>query len=649
MSAPELPQGRLRRTPFVGRGDECRAIGRLLDLAKGGQGGILVISGEAGLGKTRLAEEMMADAERKGFNTFTGHCYEVEGALSYMPFVEIFESIAQALPENDLRSVLGDAAPELAKLVPDIRRLLPDTPAPAQLAFQQERHFLFNRIAEFIDRLASQRPLMIVLEDLHWADDATLFLLQHLASRFETLPLLVLASYREEMLDAGGPLAKALEGLIRRRHAERLRLKSLPQPDVEAMLQSVSGQDPPGTVTRAVYQATGGNPFYVEEVFRHFSEEGKLFDPDGGWRSDLRLEEGDVPDSIRLVLGRRIERLGRDARDVLATASVMGTAFDMAVIEAIIDRGSDALLDSLEEAERAHLIVPVSPGPHGGFAFAHELIRQTLLATITEPRRQRLHAKIAEAIIRLRADDPEQRAADVAQHLYMAGSLANHADTTRYLTLAGQQTMTAKDYEGGARHFARALHTMDSEQREQQPGCELTLRLATAFWSAGNLEGAMESYTRAADLAKALGAGNLLASAVLGLGEGWGWVPNELMERLLREVLEVLSEHDDAWRARAMARLAMELHAADRVDNQQERETIEPPGCRDGATHRQSGDARVHTRLLGQRVHGGSGRARAAGTGVGGHQSGATRIRRIDRPSQAADHRLTATRGGRRA
>ena len=245
MDWPQASLGSFKRTPFVGREDERTAINRLIDHLAGGQGGIVLISGDPGVGKTRLAEEMAAQAREKGCNTFTGHCYETEGTLPYIPFVEIVEAISRALPLDALRSLLGDAAPEVAKLAPDIRRLLPDVPSPVQVAPAQERHLLFNRISEFIDRLSKERPLLLVFEDLHWADSATLFLLQHLAPRIQPLPLLVLGTYREVELDSSRPFAKTLEDLTRRRLAGRLALKPLARADVQAMLRLISGQDPP--------------------------------------------------------------------------------------------------------------------------------------------------------------------------------------------------------------------------------------------------------------------------------------------------------------------------------------------------------------------------------------------------------------------
>ncbi len=573
MNMVNAPLGGFKRTPFVGREDERAAIRRLIDQAVKGRGGIVLISGEPGVGKSRLAEEMALEAGERGYNTFTGHFYETEGAPPYTPFVEIFELVSRALPPPTLRSVLGDAAPEVAKLAPDIRILMPDIPPPLQLAPEQDRHFLFNRIREVVERLARERPLLFVLEDLHWGDSSTLPLLQHLASGIHEVPLLILGTYRDAEVDLGRPFAKTLEDLIRRRLVERLALKRLVRADVEAMLRQVGAQDPPASLTDAIYSETDGNPFFVEEVFQHLAEEGKLFDSSGRWKTDLKMSESDVPESIRLVIGRRLERLHPATREVLATASVIGRAFEPAILEAVSGLGYDALLDAIEEAERARLIMPATAETETIFTFAHELVRQTLLLSLSMPRRQRLHLEIADAIEQLHADDLQLRVSNVAHHLHEAGLAADPERTVYYLDLAGKQAMSAVAFDEAAGYYERALQVLAPKQRGGRQHCELLLELAAALWSAGDLPQAGEHFKEAAELAKKLQIEELVAQAVLGMSEGWGWMPAERMVGLLTEALEALPERDDPLRARMMARLALELQGI-RGDTRDQRERL---------------------------------------------------------------------------
>ena len=236
------------------------------------------------------------------------------------------------------------------------------------------------------------------------------------------MPVLILGTYRDVELDVARPLARALQELTRQRLAHDLALKRLPEAEVAAMLRALSGQEPPAPLVQAVYRETEGNPFFVEEVFQHLAEEGKLFDAQGRWRPDLSIGELEVPRGVRLVIGRRLERVCEDCRRRPDDAAVIGRGFSFELLEALGDVGADALLDAVDEAERAHLITSTADGPEARFTFAHELIRQTLVSGLSLPRRQRLHLRVAEAMERVYARTLEEHAADLAHHLYQAGT-----------------------------------------------------------------------------------------------------------------------------------------------------------------------------------------------------------------------------------
>ena len=187
--------------------------------------------------------------------------------------------------------------------------MFPDIPPAADLPAEQERRYLFNSFLEFIERASRVQPLLLVLEDLHWGDDSSLLLLQHIAQQLSEMPVLVVGTYRDVELDVARPLAKALEELLRQRLAHDVTLRPLPEADIEAMLRARSGQEPPARIVEVIYRETEGNPFFVEEVFKHLVELGKLFDAEGNWRSDLEIGEEEVPRGVRLVIGRRLERV----------------------------------------------------------------------------------------------------------------------------------------------------------------------------------------------------------------------------------------------------------------------------------------------------------------------------------------------------
>jgi len=556
-AAPAL----LERTPFVGRDAERAELRRCLDQAARGQGALVMIGGEPGVGKARLAEELAAEARQRGMLSLTGHCYEMEGAPPYIPFVEILEATARVVPPAALREALGDAAPEVAKLMPELRRLFPDIAAPLELPPEQERRYLFNSMCEFLVRAGRVQPLLLVLEDLHWADDSTMLLLQHIAQRLREMPVLIVGTYRDVELDVARPLARALEELLRQRLAHDLALKRLPEDGVEAMLRALSSQEPPASLVQAVYAETEGNPFFVEEVFHHLAAEGKLFDAQGRWRSDLSISELEVPRGIRLVIGRRLERVSEDCRRVLTTAAVIGRAFSFELLEALGEVGTDVLLDAVDEAERTHLITSAGDGPEARFTFAHELIRQTLLSGLSLPRRQRLHLRVAEAMETIYARALEERAADLAHHLYQAGSAADPQKTVHYLVLAGERAFGAAAFEDALRHYENALSLHPTDDR---PGrADLLHKRGLALRSLGRWEEALSDWREALAAYEELGdveaVGRVCHEVALQLTWGARW--EEALE-ISRRGLVALGERVSADRCRLLARAGLTLSSA---------------------------------------------------------------------------------------
>ena len=341
------------RIPLVGRQQEFAALNRSLEEALASRGSLVLIGGEPGIGKTHLAGALLEEVKRRGAFSVIGHCYEMEGAQPYVPFVEMLEYSARTAPRESLRYVLGDDASEVAKLMPELRVMYPDMPSAIQLPAEQQRRFLFNAYRAFLERSARLTPIVAVFEDLHWADEPTLLLLQHVAQTLSSTPMLLIGTYRDVELEVTKPFAKTLETLLRQKQATRISLRRLAVEGVESMLAAMSGQKPPPSLARVVFEETEGNPFFVEEVYCHLSEEGKLFDEAGQWRPGLRVDQLRVPEGVRLVLGRRLDRLGGDARRVLTTGAVIGRSFSLRLLEELENQQPDAVLNAIEEAERA--------------------------------------------------------------------------------------------------------------------------------------------------------------------------------------------------------------------------------------------------------------------------------------------------------
>ncbi len=493
------------RTPYVGREAERAELARLVDGAGRGQGSLVLVGGEPGVGKTRLTEELGSEAAAKGFRVLIGRCYESDGAPPYVPFVEIFEQALAATPSPEaIRAILGDETPEVAKLVPGLRRQFRDIPAPLELPPEQERYYLFNSLRDYLTRAATGRPLFLVLDDLHWADEGTLLLLEHMAERIPRLAVLAIGTYRDTEVTPEHRLARPLEGLLRRRLAHQLSLKRLPEEGVAALLRVLSGQEPPPLLVTAVHAETQGNPFFTEEVFKHLAEEGRLYDEDGRFRSEVTIGELEVPESLRLVLGRRLERLGDNGRRALAAAAVVGRAFTYELLEALGELAPEPLLDALEEAQRARLIAPLSDSPdEDRLFFSHELIRQTLLAELSPPRRRRLHLLVADTLERLCATTLDEQASEIAHHLTQAGPAADRRRLLNFLALAGRQAMRTADYEDALRHFEAAVAL--AELAEPSERAELFTQRGFARRCVGRLDDALPDWDEALRLHEDLG------------------------------------------------------------------------------------------------------------------------------------------------
>ena len=493
------------RTPYVGREAERAELIRRLDQACEGHGSLILIGGEPGVGKTRLTEEAGADAAATGAHVLVGRCYEIEGAPPYVPFVEILEqALADASSPEAFRALLGDDAPEVAKLLPRLRRLFPDIAPPLELPPREERHFLFNSVRDLFARASGEQPLFLVFDDLHWADEGTLLLVEHLAEWLSRLGIVVVGTYRDTEVTPDHRLARSLEDLLRRRQAQRLTLKRLSEDGVAALLRALSGQEPPPSFVEAVHAETEGNPFFTEEVFKHLAEEGRLYGEDGRFRSPLTIGDLDVPESLRLVLGRRLERLGENGRHALAAAAVVGRAFSYELLEALGELAPGALLDALEEAELARLIAPLSDAAdEDRLLFSHELIRQTLLAGLSQPRRRRLHLLVADTLERLYATTLDDQASEIVHHLTQAGPAADRRRLLTYLTLAGRRAMRTAGYEDALRHFEQAVAMAEVAEPAEQP--ELFANRAWVLRSLGRFEAALPGWEEAVQCYETLG------------------------------------------------------------------------------------------------------------------------------------------------
>ena len=416
------------RTAFVGRESERNTIRAAIDRALSGHGSVVMLAGGPGVGKTRLAMEMAEYVSCAGFSYLVGHCYERDEPFPFLPFAEILESgLAQALSRDDFRRRMGDNAAELAQIAPSLRRVFPDIPQPLELPPAQQRRYLFQSVSEGLANASQTRSYVLILEDLHWADESTLSLLIHLANRVAQLPVVIIGTYRGGYSENNPALVRTLEELIRM-GIRPLKLGGLSKDATAQMLGWLSQrQTVPESLVSLIFEESQGYPFFVEEVYRHLIEQGKVFDAAGQFRTDVEIDEIDVPENVRLIIGRRLERLDENEKRALTAAAVIGRSFSFKLLTAICEIDVDELFTIVEKAQQMGIIVASSEALEKPFTFSHELVRQTLLAGISTPRRQHLHAGVADAIARLQPVAANERAVDIDIHLVKAGSFADGA------------------------------------------------------------------------------------------------------------------------------------------------------------------------------------------------------------------------------
>jgi AAA ATPase-like protein/adenylate/guanylate cyclase family protein len=483
-------------TAFVGRDAPLVQLRAALVAAADGIR-VATVGGEPGIGKTRLAAQFARVAHEDGAVVLFGRCDE-EALIPYQPFAEA------------VRTYLADVGAGV-RIDQGLERLSGSgggTTAAADPA--AERFALFDAVGRFLRTISNHGPVVLILDDLHWADAPTLALLRHLV-RVPGLRVLVVATYRESELSRTHPLAAALAELRRERIVERVSLGGLTEPDIAALLADAAGHAPPDAFVRVIHEETEGNPFFIEEIIRHLIESETIVHRDGRWTSDRRVEDMGIPEGVREAVGRRLARLSEPANRALADASVLGRAFGFDVLAAMTGGDDDELLDALDEALAAQLVVDATEAGSARYAFRHALVRETLYEELSLPRRQRAHLRAADAIERTRKRDLDVDAPAIALHLHQAGAAADPRRALDWTLRAAYAHGVALAWEEAAAQLEAALELMEDAGADPSERAAVLERLSDLHYvtnadlEAGIacLQEALECYEQTGDAQRA--------------------------------------------------------------------------------------------------------------------------------------------------
>jgi adenylate cyclase len=500
---------------LIGRDAERAQLLQSLHQTRSGRGSLILLLGDAGIGKTRLAEDALTAARRLGCQTLVGRCYEQEDTPPLIPYIEVLEEASRLMPASLFREAVGASAPELAKLIPELHRLFPGMAAPMELPPQLQQRFLFTNVREFLTRSGQSMPLVIFIDDLQWADESTIQLTQQLAQQLANLPILIIAAYRDvevaptaaskgrlhNLLDrvrgqgipASQSIKAALDQLVGQRHARTIALRPLAPPEVQGVLAALGQPNPPAALVRKFAEHTGGNPLFVAELFRHLRDEGRLFDARNHWTRNIDLDDVEIPDTVRIVLERRLQRVSPETQNVLKAAAVIGRQFEPDLLEEVAEIDSDTLISALDEAEQARILRGPSGRRDTMWRFAHQFICQMLTGAIPQLRRQRLHLRVADAMARL---DRESRVytSGIAHHLYCAGRLADPGRAARALIAAGEAAHVVYATEEAVQHYRRALEVLKDTSGHERERLSVQETLADLLALQGDRAAAMEHY-----------------------------------------------------------------------------------------------------------------------------------------------------------
>jgi eukaryotic-like serine/threonine-protein kinase len=587
---------------FVGRRQEMEQLKASLESALSGQGTLAMLAGEPGIGKTRLAEEFAVYASLRGAQVLTGRCFEGEVTLPYRPFIEAFRQYVRSRPDAELRGELGDGAPEVAKLVSEVHARFPDIPEAQPLEAEAERLRLYESVSTFIRNAATANPIVLFLDDIHWADKPSLLLMRYLARAIAGQRVLILGAYRDVELDRTHPLSEVMATLRRETPYQRVLLRGLAEEDVLGLIETQESSEETAAGRRvlsaALYKETEGNPFFIREVLSLLVEEGKLVHENGHWVARVSsVSEMGIPEGVREVVGKRLSRVSEGCNRMLTLASTMTGGFTWEELKAIADVSEAELVELLEEALATQLITERKGDQVGTYDFTHALIRQTLYGELSTPRRVILHRQIGNALEAFYGSNVDAHLSELAHHFYQAAPGGDVVKAIDYATRAGARAVEQLAYEEAAEYYGLALQALDlTDAADERQRYDLLMALGQAYYRSDLPEKAMATLEQAVQLGATLGDAQLQGEAAVAYQLAVARGPlafSPVAVPLLERALEACGD-PTGLRARLLAALSGAIETPGRIEAQRERRLAIAREAKEVAELARDGSAKVH-------------------------------------------------------
>jgi DNA-binding SARP family transcriptional activator len=463
---PLPPRLRTRApTALVGRERELSVLRELWRGVRAGEGARLaLVTGEAGIGKSRLVRELSLEGREQGAVVLHGSADE-DLLVPHQHLVAAFEHFFAVAAPDELRRRVGSRAADLEPIAPGLSEL---TGSPGEAVPQSRRYRLYEAVAGLLDELSAETPVLVLIDDLQWADQTTAAILRYAMEARPEMRALVLATQRPADVPATGPTAEALQRLSQGQYVERLPLFGLSDSEIAELAQGLSGRKLAGELVRGIRAETAGNPFFVLEVVRDLSDSDST-------ASVLSLARAEVPERVRDVVNLRLARLDEATVRLLTVAAVIGSEFELAPLEVISDLDGDDLAAALDEAVAGAVLTETTESDGESFSFSHALVRRTLLTRLTRANRRRVHARVADALEATRGDEA---LLEIAHHLCEALPAADRERALHYATRAAERATSALAYAEGVELFTRALAILppDDDRRRR-----LLLKRAVAY------------------------------------------------------------------------------------------------------------------------------------------------------------------------